>query len=893
MTFKHKVAHRLSLMRSLALIGAAVAFVACADESPVGPSPSDSIAPLAAAATVCQTAASSWSNAGITTQAGTFTLRFDATPAGGAIDGVIGLSAGAAHGYTDLGPIIRFSAGGRLDARNGGAYAAARVIGYSAGVTYHVRLVVDVKAHTYSAYVAAGTGSEQAVGTGYAFRTEQNKASSLANLGAIASAGSVSICNAALGSGTATVATVNVAPTTTTLAAGASKQLTATAQDPSGNPVTGQSVSWTTSNASVARVSSSGVVSALAPGSATVAATVQGKQATATVVVQSTAPAGACVTSGKGWSNTSFAVQRGTFTAEFDATPGSTGVDGVIGLGGAAASSYDHLAAIVRFNTGGTIDARNGGAYAAAKAIGYSAGKPYHFRLVVDLTTHTYSAYVTAPGASEQAIGAGYAFRTQQSGASSLANWAAITSGGTVSICNFLLSGAAAPASVASVTVSPTPVALAVGANRQLTATPKSSSGATVSGQAVSWTSSNAAVANVSSTGLVVGVGAGSATITASAGGVKATAGVTVSTASSSSCRPTGSGVCRYVDASGGSDANPGTSAQPFQSLQRAAQVVNPGDVVVVRDGVYTGGSRIVDITRSGTSSSWIVFQAEHRWGAVIDGRSNSSTTGIEVGGSYIRVEGFEIRGAGRYGIEAYHGHDVVVSQNHIHDIGRYCTDTSGGMVGVNAYAPNVTVERNVIHTIGRYGPGEHGCQPSTLYWQNHDHGVYHGIGNNLVIRSNLFYDHQRGWPIQRYDGSGSVVDGLTIVNNTFVGANPNKVGHIIIATATRNLVVANNIFYQPTTAGIWLSTGGSSGKIANNLTYGASLTSGSTSGLSLAANQVNANPQFANPGAMDFHLRAGSPAVRAGMALSTSFVDLGGLLRTAGTVVDLGAYQY
>jgi hypothetical protein len=66
---------------------------------------------------------------------------------------------------------------------------------------------------------------------------------------------------------------------------------------------------------------------------------------------------------------------------------------------------------------------------------------------------------------------------------------------------------------------------------------------------------------------------------------------------------------CRYVDPSG-SDANPGTSAAPFPTLQAAANVVNPGDEVVVRDGVYTGNPEVVEITRSRTATAWIVFAA-------------------------------------------------------------------------------------------------------------------------------------------------------------------------------------------------------------------------------------------------------------------------------------------
>src|SRR5206468_9627738 len=61
-----------------------------------------------------------------------------------------------------------------------------------------------------------------------------------------------------------------------------------------------------------------------------------------------------------------------------------------------------------------------------------------------------------------------------------------------------------------------------------LAAAAKDSSGTTLSGQTVTWTSSATAIATVSASGLVTGVAAGSATITATSGGKSGTAAVTV-----------------------------------------------------------------------------------------------------------------------------------------------------------------------------------------------------------------------------------------------------------------------------------------------------------------------------------------------------------------------------
>src|SRR5439155_9078696 len=68
---------------------------------------------------------------------------------------------------------------------------------------------------------------------------------------------------------------------------------------------------------------------------------------------------------------------------------------------------------------------------------------------------------------------------------------------------------------VASVAVSPPTPSLPVGGTVQLTAAPQDSAGNALSGRTVTWATSDATVASVSTTGLVTGVAVGSATITA------------------------------------------------------------------------------------------------------------------------------------------------------------------------------------------------------------------------------------------------------------------------------------------------------------------------------------------------------------------------------------------
>lgn len=84
---------------------------------------------------------------------------------------------------------------------------------------------------------------------------------------------------------TTTVASVEVTPASAALSPGQTVQLSAVAKNASGGTITGQTFSWTSSNSGVATVSSSGLVRAVAAGSATVSASTGGKTGTATITV--------------------------------------------------------------------------------------------------------------------------------------------------------------------------------------------------------------------------------------------------------------------------------------------------------------------------------------------------------------------------------------------------------------------------------------------------------------------------------------------------------------------------------------------------------------------------------------------------------------------------------
>jgi hypothetical protein len=373
-----------------------------------------------------------------------------------------------------------------------------------------------------------------------------------------------------------------------------------------------------------------------------------------------------------------------------------------------------------------------------------------------------------------------------------------------------------------------------------------------------------------------------------------------------------------------GSDSNPGSAARPFKTIQKAANGVKPGDTVLVDDGVYTYsgpndcyGKVVVCVSRGGSPDNWVVFRSKNKWGAKIDGGNGKAGVGFVVSGgaSYVRIQDFEMSGLANVdgsagGIDLFDGgsHFQVIG-NHIHNIGRVCTNTSNGQNGVFIEADNVLMEANLIHDVGRLEPGQQGCRPGNEYWKNHDHGVYHDGGDHVTIRNNVIYNINQGWAIQVWPKSRAH---MNILNNTIAFGNQHKgkLGAVVMwapSTGGMNVsdsIIANNIFYRVNTAAIWM--GGESReksmrfanvRISNNVISNGVLLFAEknvdTSGLILADNLEKTDPKFAAPAAFDFHLQSDSPGIGAGLALPGVGADYDGRVRPQGGRVDVGAYEH
>ena len=143
--------------------------------------------------------------------------------------------------------------------------------------------VMTGQSMSWSSSSAAATVSTNGVVTGVAAGSATVTAASSGV------SGTASITVIAAPPPTPVVTTVTVAPASASVAVGATVGLTATVKDQQGNVMTGQSVSWS-SNGAAATVGSSGVVTGVSAGSATITATSAGKSGTSNITVTAPPP---------------------------------------------------------------------------------------------------------------------------------------------------------------------------------------------------------------------------------------------------------------------------------------------------------------------------------------------------------------------------------------------------------------------------------------------------------------------------------------------------------------------------------------------------------------------------------------------------------------------------
>jgi len=339
------------------------------------------------------------------------------------------------------------------------------------------------------------------------------------------------------------VASVAVSPATASVGVNGTVQLTATPKDANGNALTGRTVTWQTSDGTIATVDANGLVTGNAGGGpVTITATSEGKNGTAAITV--TIPVSSVdVTPGTPTIQLNATVQLTATPKDADGNP-LTGRVVTWQTSDAGVATVDANGLVTGKAVGGpvtitaTSEGRSGTSAVTVIPIPVASvdvtpaaagiqvngtvqltatpqdanGNPLTGRTVTWQTGDGTIATVDAAGlVTGHALGGPVTITATSEGKTG-------TSSITVSVIP-----------VASVAVTPASASVQVNATVQLTATPKDANGNPLSGRVVTWQTSDGTIATVDGNGLVTGKAAGGpVTITATSEGKNGTSAITV-----------------------------------------------------------------------------------------------------------------------------------------------------------------------------------------------------------------------------------------------------------------------------------------------------------------------------------------------------------------------------
>jgi len=216
------------------------------------------------------------------------------------------------------------------------------------------------------------------------------------------------------------------------------------------------------------------------------------------------------------------------------------------------------------------------------------------------------------------------------------------------------------------------------------------------------------------------------------------------------------SGPTYYVSTSG-NDNNPGSLAEPWLTIQHAANTATAGATVYVFGGVY---NQSINFPNSGTASAPITFESHPGQTAAIDGTglSASGTQGLVniVNQSYVTISGFEIRNYTTSNSNATpsgiwitgHGTGVRILNNRVHHI-TTASEANGNAFGISAYGTSQTPITELVISGNEVYQLKTGQSESV----NVDGNVTH-----FRITNNLIHDNDNiGIDAIGYEGVGPV----------------------------------------------------------------------------------------------------------------------------------------
>ncbi|OHA29600.1 MAG: hypothetical protein A3G52_00705 [Candidatus Taylorbacteria bacterium RIFCSPLOWO2_12_FULL_43_20] len=246
-----------------------------------------------------------------------------------------------------------------------------------------------------------------------------------------------------------------------------------------------------------------------------------------------------------------------------------------------------------------------------------------------------------------------------------------------------------------------------------------------------------------------------------------------------------GGPVTYYVDQNhpSSNDNNTGTESLPFKTIQAAANIVDPGDTVLIKAGTYQdqlsycvgAQCRLVFITRSGTAGNPITFKAYGDDSVILTGfgfedrdldedgyadgptYSNKRERMIMIKANYIRIENLEITNSSGSGI-IIDGSFNVVKNVHVHNL--WGDGIAIGDTGENR------VEGNVVDTVEIHNSRHNGGVSFYLPLQSTEIITNNLVTNSIAYMNGRHPDGTKVLPLTYDPAGGGNSDGFGASKN-------------------------------------------------------------------------------------------------------------------------------
>ena len=315
-----------------------------------------------------------------------------------------------------------------------------------------------------------------------------------------------------------------------------------------------------------------------------------------------------------------------------------------------------------------------------------------------------------------------------------------------------------------------------------------------------------------------------------------------------------------------GKDTGSGAEDEPFGTIQSGVNAAEPGDTVFVRGGTYR---ETVFIRKSGAQGKPITIRNYPGEQPVIEADVKPTTVGWKMGFSimgpenrpvhWIVIEGFEIKN-GYNGIYVLNGDHLIIRGNKIFD---------SRQQGILGNGHRVLIDRNIIARNGL-------ANGDPL--SNKQHGIYMA-GTFITITNSIFYSNQAyGIQVAGYTDmsqyAGKEYEGAAdwVISNNAFAFHKIRGPIVLWLKGTKRCLIQNNIFYKNAAPDITDYTAKDSGHVIRN--------------------NFSGDPLFVDPEQHDFRIKAGSPAIGAGVAKKAPSHDFLGRERNRERTC-IGAYEY